>query len=525
MRIVLGTLIFIISNTLLYSQKEGYIWYFGYHCGFDFTQGSPIVLKDGKVKINGSSAVATNPKTGELLFYTDGRNFWNSNHELMQNKFTKTGDCWVQLTQPALIIPSTENSDLFDVFLIQPISEDTDTINCRYYPKLNSPYFESGLALYYYQVDMTLNNGLGNIVEERSQILVRQNVTEKLIAVPHSNGSDYWVIVHGWESNIFYAYQLAAAGIADTVTTEIGSVHSDNHNWVTYHHEETAGEMKASPNGKKIACAVSLSTRPFDLFDFDATTGSLSNYINLGNWDDQYGLSFSPDNSKLYFMSDSLQPIDSSDPSKRTTVGVMQFDLEAGSNEAIIASGRSILIGNPFTNIVGGNLIDGIGSPVYAKKGMSLAPDGRLYISTNASNEQPEMHTMVLIDNPNEKGFNCGINYKEFDFGMGSVGMGLPNSLQSYFNEIQPISYCQKSSLISIYPIPTQSSVKIEIVDGCQPWYSVRIFDILGQMVLESRNNLNDQVIELSDFPNSMYLFAFYSHDKLLFTKRVIKAP
>jgi hypothetical protein len=68
--------------------------------------------------------------------------------------------------------------------------------------------------------------------------------------VPHINGKDYWVLVHGWNSNKFYAYPLASTTVGNPVITNIGSIHQVLGGVDPL--QELQGEMKASPNGKKL---------------------------------------------------------------------------------------------------------------------------------------------------------------------------------------------------------------------------------------------------------------------------------
>src|SRR5690606_24994120 len=117
---------------------------------------------------------------------------------------------------------------------------------------------------------------------------------------------------------------------------------------------------------------------PFDLFDFDAGTGKLSNYLNLGNISGQYGVSFSPDNSKLYVSSDS----------RITDRGsldiILQFDLNEGSHSSIIGSAKSLIVGNTRTNLPSSGIIEGWST---VEKGMALALDGRLYVTGNDASQ------------------------------------------------------------------------------------------------------------------------------------------
>lgn len=508
--IILGSL---LAN-LCYAQKEAFNWVFGYQCGFNFNDGAPATFSS-KIKSNGGGAVISDKITGELLFYTDGRNFWNGDHELMQNIYTRPVDCWTIWSQGALILPSSINPQQYHVFCIRPEDEITASVTNCWYTSTGEELETKGLNLYYYLVDMSLENGSGNIVEEKSNLLLKEGVTEKLTAIPHSNGTDYWVLTHDWGTNAFNAMLLTGDHVDNTVVTNIGSIHGANAN-VVDPFEELSGSMIASPNGKKIACAVSLGKRPFDLFDFDASSGMLSNYINLGQREGQHGVSFSPDNTKLYVTSDGQDP---TDPSKRSII--VQYNLSAGSSENIVSSGKSIIVGNPNTNIPPSGVFDGFG---YSKKGMALGPDGRLYVSGNDSMEEvTDPHVMVIIENPNGEGYSCNVNYYTFDFKDSRIGIGLPNFMQSYFNNIPPIGECEDLANLSVYPNPSSGKYKLKTTDGCSTSYHAELFNSLGQSMMNLAEVNSETEFDLTRLPDGIYLLIFTNYRNSKATQRLIK--
>lgn len=508
----------VLAFNFVYGQKEAANWYFGNKCGINFNSGDPIPQTNGKLKSIHGCAAISDRLTGALLFYTDGRNFWNRNHELMKNDHTLPVGCFALITQPVIIIPSMENEFLFHVFCIMGANEipppATDADNCVYaLDKSALPEGESGLNLFYYLVDMRLENGLGNVVEDQSHILIATNITEKLTAVPHLNGRDYWVLVHGWKNNLFHAYHLATGRIIGEVITAIGSVHGDYGG--IYFEEEAKGELKPSPDGKKIASAVYESERPFDLFDFNSSTGTLSNYINLGNIRGQYGVSFSPDNSKLYVSSDSR------DNTSSLPQIVLQYDLSAGDSTSIVSSEKSLIINNPDTNIPDNGIFDGWST---VPKGMALALDGRLYISANEPRDQiEENHTLVVIDRPNESGFESNINFRRFDFGLGETGVGLPNHIQSYFNGLMPTSACAEASILTIFPNPTPDVFHVRLLEGCYTEYYLTIINSLGQKVSPQIKVLSGDVVDLSSYADGLYTMIFEPPGQKVVVKKVIK--
>ena len=500
-----------------FAQREASTWAFGYQGGLDFINGNPEPTESAIRTLNGS-AVVSDRVTGNLLFYTDGRNFWNGSHEVMQNAHTLPYNCVSLITQPAIIIPSVHSDFLFHVFCIRAQFELPPFSNpdsCLFVvDKSKVPENESGLGLYYYLVDMRLDDGMGNIVESESNILLQTNIAQKLTAIPHANGMDYWILVHGWGDNSFYAYRCAEGQVITVVRTDIGSVHG-NYEGI-YFEDELQGELKASPDGAKIASAVFSDYRPFDLFDFNTSTGMLSNYTNLGNVKGQYGVSFSPDNSRLYLGSDGRY----GDSDLKSII--LQFDLHAGDASAIAASGKSIIINNPKTNIPNNGIFEGWDTP---EKGMSLAPDGRLYVSGNTFNDgDAQDHILVVIENPNGLGFNCNVNYKTFGFnGSQRTGIGLPNFMQSYFNGLESTMECEEEPKISVYPNPTNDILRIENDPACHSSYSLTVYNKLAQIILFKPIIPDQYELDLRNMADGIYILKFISRSNEI-TKRVVKS-
>lgn len=501
-----------------FAQMEVSKWYFGVNCALDFAGGNPVVINPGKTMASAGTAVIADHTTGELLFYTDGRNFWNRQHQVMQNAHTMPSYCYAQMTQPAIILPSLVHDYLYHVFAVRPTFEEppaSPLYNCS-----NSPVIEdlddeeSGLALFYYLLDMRLDGGLGNVVEAVSNVVVQSNITEKVTAIPHSESPGYWVIVHGWKNSNFYAHRLHDDKITQTVITSIGSVHGAYGG--EFFRDETEGEMKASPNGKMIAVAVFSEERPFDLFNFDPASGKLSNYINLGSISGQYGVSFSPDNSKLYVSSDS-RTIDS-----RFLDILLQFEVTGHDEATIRASAKSLIVGNTKTNLPPSGIIEGWST---AEKGMALGLDGRLYITANdATQDIQQDDILVVIDEPNKSGFDAHIRFQEFQFGDGRTSTGLPNVMQTYYEGLQPPSVCHDEHATSLYPNPTEKNVTVFYAQGCVRSKTITVINTLGQVVLPRTERVVDgSEIDLSALASGVYFFIFESPGYPRVIKRVVK--
>jgi hypothetical protein len=365
-------------------QNQGNIWYFGNHAGLDFNSGSPIALINGATYDGfdvgeGTSVISDN--SGNLLFYTNGQKVWNKNHLIMPNGDSLLGN--YSSTQAALIIPQPGSSRYFYVFT-------TDA-------------FQNALqnGFRYSIVDMCLDNGLGDVTQTVKNIKLLDTVAEKQTAVRHSNGVDYWIIVHKYLSDAFYAYQLSSSGIVDTVISHIGSIHQ-GYCGTSSSSINAMGSMKASPNGNKLAIVTAQQCNNIsELFDFNKTTGVVSNLIKLRTDSvavGLYGVSFSPDNSKLYITSWINHD------------RIYQYDLSSG-NPTTIVNSKTIITTHS-------------GGPWYMA--MQLGTDGKLYIAERSQG------FMGIIHFPNLLGASC--NYENTSLSLnGKINtLGLPNFIAGF---------------------------------------------------------------------------------------------
>jgi hypothetical protein len=220
-----GTLFFLVLFTsLVYSQGEANIWYFGQNAGLDFNSGSPVALTDGQLNTLEGCATISN-SVGQLLFYTDGVTVYNKNHTVMVNGTDLLGHS--SSMQSATIVPKPGSNNLYYIF-----TTDAETL-------------PNGFR--YSVVDMDLDGGNGAVTTEKN-ILVYTPTTESLGVTKHANGIDFWVVTHEWNNNNFNAHLLTASGLSSVpITTSIGLPISGGSGF------EAAGSIKLSPSGSKLA--------------------------------------------------------------------------------------------------------------------------------------------------------------------------------------------------------------------------------------------------------------------------------
>jgi outer membrane protein OmpA-like peptidoglycan-associated protein len=364
------------------AQKEASKWYFGEYAGVDFSANPPVALTDGELTTE-EGCVTICDADGKLLFYTDGISVWNREHQKMPNGTGLHGD--PSSTQSGVVIAKPNTKDKFYLFTVDKEAQ------------------AKGLS--YSMVDMSLEGGMGDVVATEKNVLLRTPVTEKLTAVKHNNGKDIWVISHGWQNNEFASYLVTEKGLQmQPVLCNVGSTHQGST-------LNTQGYMKSNPDGTNIALALE-ADHSLELFDFDNKTGMMSNplLIQLPQSSYTYGIEFSPNGSVLYVTA-------------AGTGKIYQYNLQAGTNEAIIAS--QTIVGSSIGGVWLGAL--------------QLAPDGKIYFPIYRSSY------LGVIGNPNGLGNDCQFQLNALFLGNGNgarkplARLGLPTFAQSFFvEEIKP---------------------------------------------------------------------------------------
>jgi gliding motility-associated-like protein len=358
---ILSLLAFLLAFPAAFAQGETSIWYFGNKAGLDFSSGDAVPIFNGQVNaVEGCTTLSD--AQGNLQFYTNGMTVWNKYHIPMANGTGLFGD--FSSTQAAVIVQQPGSANLYYVFTTNP--------------------FETDGGLRYSIVDITANNGMGQVTAKN--ILLNNSVCEKIAVVRHSNGQDVWVVTHLWNSNAFFALKVTPSGISPMqVMSNVGSVVTADSD-----HANAIGYMKISADGSKIVTCHTFMNKA-ELFDFDTTTGHVSNARELCNDASVYGAEFSPDNSKLYLSTVEQKKI-------------FQFDL----NAANLADSKILVATLP-----------------QSPGALQLAPNGKIYIA------MAETDKLSTINNPDQSGANCNLTVNNIDLGGRMCLLGLPSFNQS----------------------------------------------------------------------------------------------
>ena len=370
----------LIPATIGYGQNESNIWYFGNTAGIDFNSGSPMALSNSAMSTQeGCASICNN--NGDILFYTDGSTVYNANHLVMPNGTGLFGD--ISSTQSAIIVKKP--GSLFEYYIF--------TVDVGGGP--------NGVS--YSIVDMSLQSGLGDV--SVANVSIYNPSCEKITAVRHSNGVDYWIVTHEVMSNNYRSYLFSSSGLSIIpVISSVGAYLGGSGNLFTI------GYLKANISGTKIATAL-YGIDTTQVFDFDNTNGLITNPISLPAVE-PYGVEFSRNGQFLYVSGYG---------------SLFQYDLLAGNENDINNSQFNL-----FT------------TTSYQVWALQLAPDYRIYCASNSA-------MIGTISNPSQSGSNCNFNLSGFNLQLPhSSNLGLP----TFQNEIDMITQvydytiCEGDSII-----------------------------------------------------------------------------
>ena len=469
--------ILLVSNFFFsFAQKQDYNWCFGDSAGINFNTSPPTTFQSS---IN-STECATNfsDRYGNLLFYAGGNvnDFykifvWSKDNTMMQNGNYIYGH--TSVTNGVLVIPFNTDTNKFYVFHIYG-------------------------NLYKSIVDLSFNNGLGKVILKNSIVYNTQQISEKLTAIRHANGRDWWLILHQNDNNTFVKFLIANDVIFGPFLQSIGSVYATSYGG-------DYGEMEVSADGDKIAATNLLGV--IDLFDFDRCTGELSNWLNLSNYSSNYfaqtyGCSFSSKGTQLYITkADSL----------------FQFDL---TSTDITGSMQTIWVNaNPNNQSLGQ---------------MQLAPDGKIYVANVSGMSFPNNNfdslnmNLSVINFPNSIGVACDFQPYSFSLNGRRSYFSLPNipnynlgSLEG--SECDTLTSNENSFIhenLKIYPNPTNDLLFIESIDN--KCINIQLINNKGQLLETIKINSIQTAIDLDKFPVGLYILKIISKNGMTI-KKIIK--
>ncbi len=446
------------------AQLQNTNWYFGSEIGLNFSDGTqdPTILTNSLMDTSGGSA-SISDDLGNLLFYTNGINVWNNLHTIMPNGSGLLGG--TNISQSVIIVPDPSDTNKYYVFTNQGDSMGTS-------------------GLYYSIIDMTLDNGSGDIVLNDKNTFLLEYASEKLTAVYNANDDSYWVVLFAPDDNpiksdTFYSYKVDQFGISLDHQTAFTFPFSE-----TYFNK--GGQMKISPDGQSLALIHNLvdpdgmggfnNAQSLFTLDFDMPTGTVSSLSSIILTDNlySYGLEFSPDSNLLYASTTNRF----SDGGFLGRVHQIEYRNSGGITSTMIFDGFD---------------------PVY---GLQLGINGKIY----AVNDSGSLST---INSPNTIG--VGANYEDENVDLNkSANRDLPQ-LVTKSVIVDPPVVGKKRPVILGNPFKEVLKIKFDEVQS----YTIEFYNSVGSpqntdvpvktVIYEDMKNKKVYKINTSDLPTGAY--------------------
>ncbi|NNC70034.1 MAG: hypothetical protein HKN90_04335 [Flavobacteriaceae bacterium] len=449
----------LLTNTLIFGQLQNSNWYFGNQAGLNFNDGTqpPMVLTNGILGTDGSSATVSDD-AGNLLFYTNGLDVWNKNHQIMTNGSGLFG-----------------NADIIQSVVIVPDPSDTN----KYYIITNEGDAMGAFGLFYSVVDMSTDGGLGSVVSTQKNVLLLDVSFKNLTAVLNPNDNTYWVVAFGYgndstRNDTFYTYKVDNTGInLVSQTTFAFTLSESTENTI-------GGQMKISPDGQSLALINNTvgagrngefaEAQSLFIFNFDSVTGvvsQLNDTIFLNDTLYLYGLEFSPDSNLLY------------------TTTTNRF-IDGTETRLIYQIEYRNMSSVPF-------LLDQGPDAAY---GLQSALDGKIYVVNSTG-------SLNVINTPNVVG--AGSNYVEnaINLGMNNAVKELPQLVPDII--INEVTKKAKKPILMGNPFKEELKFKFKFIQT----YTIEFYNSSGvlvkNIVYDDMRNRKPFAVDTSDLATDTY--------------------
>lgn len=375
--------LFLNSPLVSFAQlKYDYNWVFGGGAGDldNISANFVINFDDGEVKFipnestvaNWGVSISQSNYEGELLFHSNGCFITDKYFEEMENGdnlsigyLNSLGYCETEeynagnpLIGTSFSLPGDNQDSIFYLIHHSLGFHSTDSLSYSFVNKTM-----------YSKIDMTENDGLGEVTEKNQIVLEDTLMKTQMSAVKHADNESWWILVPHRNKGLFFTLLLQDGTISGPFEQEIG-----------FDYPEIGGRGDGqgvfSPDGTKFVMFEKSSQAQY--FDFNRETGQLSNpeLINAIPNDSTYvsGVAFSPDSRFLYVCS---------------FFHLYQIDTEAEDMQASLE--LIARFDEDYEELF----------PAYFLS-MQLGPDCRVYITSPNST-----FFLHVIDQPNEKGQAC----------------------------------------------------------------------------------------------------------------------
>lgn len=310
-------------------------WYLGSANMLNFSLGVPFVSTMPSSNSTQEAASIQSDNNGNLLFYTNGVNIWDSSHNLVNVSNPLLGN--VSSAKGVAIVPNPSNSNQYYIFTKPSFNATQNGFRYSIVDVIGSNVSMSGIIN---QPISAAGFDLGN----NGALISNESV------VVSQNCNGYWVFTTAFKNNQQYLliFNVESSGLTLTDEFLIGNITNNN---IT----DFVTTLEVSPNGNYLSLSSYSGTNL--LFSIDKFNGLVNGVLgNLSNIPSAYDSQFSPNSNFIYFY---------------TTVPPKLYCYNIETNTST------------FVANLGGN----------NKGGIQLAPDNKIYLSVSLTNRLSAINT------------------------------------------------------------------------------------------------------------------------------------
>jgi len=427
-------------------------------------------------------------ESGDFMFYTSGSKVMDKYGNVMSNGdnmldplLQKDWGNYLPMLQGVISLPKGGN----EYYIIYQSQSDS-----------TYPTYQQTDRLYYAVVDMSKNNGLGEVISKRNLIYKGYLSEGRLTACRHANGRDWWIMHPGFNSNQYHLFLATPDSITYSFTQALG---------LSYVQPDFQGQAVFSPDGSKYV--VSTTSSRVNIMNFDRCSGELSDYsyvllpkkvINNHTLEKgAIGCSFSANNRHLYV---------------NTLQSIYQIDVLDSNRLSHIADWDSSFTWwyYPFDNSY-------------------LTPDNKIFISSYGGGS----YAFHIIENPDAKADS--VIFLHDHFAIPNIVTSSPISNMPHYRLgkltgspcdtiVSTDIYSpalQNNNLLKLYPNPATDYIHISLIEYT-PQASITISDATGKIIHQQGIYL-DSDVNVSQWAKGVYFIRIESKNHRVGVRKFVK--